>query len=410
MAKKLDAERIEQARHKNEGTSRRELEKKLIKETIAQNRSGERKGRVIMPERKEYVFQEAAKVRVAAYCRVSTQEDAQAGSFEMQVQHFTSEIENNPNYEMVKIYTDEGISGTSVDKRKGFQEMIEDAKAGKIDLILTKSISRFGRNIVDILTTLRELSDLNPPVAVNFESEGIFTSDGKNKLVISILSALAELESQQKSIAIKEGIRYRMQEGLYKFSVKNTIGYYRDYSGRVKIEPAEAEIVHYIYDTFLEGASPQEIADSLTQQGIRSPKGMERWGQSTIRSILRNEKYCGDALCQKTVTVDLFTHKTVKNNGLETQYFIEGHHEPIIEKRDWQMAQAIRKERRYTKRGKRHRKPRVVVKGPLAGFYFVDPSWTPEDIDSIFDKLYEPVIAPPVDTIEEDENFEIEKE
>ena len=173
MAKKLDAERIEQARHKNEGTSRRELEKKLIKETIAQNRSGERKGRVIMPERKEYVFQEAAKVRVAAYCRVSTQEDAQAGSFEMQVQHFTSEIENNPNYEMVKIYTDEGISGTSVDKRKGFQEMIEDAKAGKIDLILTKSISRFGRNIVDILTTLRELSDLNPPVAVNFESEGI---------------------------------------------------------------------------------------------------------------------------------------------------------------------------------------------------------------------------------------------
>ena len=108
--------------------------------------------------------------------------------------------------------------------------------------------------------------------------------------------------------------------------------------------------------------------------------------------------------------MDLFTHKTVKNNGLETQYFIEGHHEPIIEKRDWQMAQAIRKERRYTKRGKRHRKPRVVVKGPLAGFYFVDPSWTPEDIDSIFDKLYEPVIAPPVDTIEEDENFEIEKE
>lgn len=304
MAKKLDAERIEQARHKNEGTSRRELEKKLIKETIAQNRSGERKGRVIMPERKEYVFQEAAKVRVAAYCRVSTQEDAQAGSFEMQVQHFTSEIENNPNYEMVKIYTDEGISGTSVDKRKGFQEMIEDAKAGKIDLILTKSISRFGRNIVDILTTLRELSDLNPPVAVNFESEGIFTSDGKNKLVISILSALAELESQQKSIAIKEGIRYRMQEGLYKFSVKNTIGYYRDYSGRVKIEPAEAEIVHYIYDTFLEGASPQEIADSLTQQGIRSPKGMERWGQSTIRSILRNEKYVGDVLYQKTYSKD----------------------------------------------------------------------------------------------------------
>ena len=164
----------------------------------------------------------------AAYCRVSTAEEAQVGSFEMQIQHFKSVIESNPTYELVKIYTDEGISGTSLNKRKGFQSMIDDAMKGKIDLILTKSISRFGRNIVDILTTLRSLSDLDPPVAVNFESEGIFSSDGKNKLIISILSALAELESQQKSIAIKEGIRYRMQEGLYKFPVKNLIGYYRD--------------------------------------------------------------------------------------------------------------------------------------------------------------------------------------
>ena len=382
MAKKLDAERIEQARHKNEGTSRRELEKKLIKETIAQNRSGERKGRVIMPERKEYVFQEAAKVRVAAYCRVSTQEDAQAGSFEMQVQHFTSEIENNPNYEMVKIYTDEGISGTSVDKRKGFQEMIEDAKAGKIDLILTKSISRFGRNIVDILTTLRELSDLNPPVAVNFESEGIFTSDGKNKLVISILSALAELESQQKSIAIKEGIRYRMQEGLYKFSVKNTIGYYRDYSGRVKIEPAEAEIVHYIYDRFLEGASPQEIADSLTQQGIRSPKGMERWGQSTIRSILRNEKYVGDVLYQKTYSKDYLSHKTVKNKDILPQWFWENNHPAIIDREKWNRVQELIASGKFGKRStpiEAMKKKFTVAKvksGVLRGYFLRDMEWT----------------------------------
>ena len=387
MAKKLDAERIEQARHKNEGTSRRELEKKLIKETIAQNRSGERKGRVIMPERKEYVFQEAAKVRVAAYCRVSTQEDAQAGSFEMQVQHFTSEIENNPNYEMVKIYTDEGISGTSVDKRKGFQEMIEDAKAGKIDLILTKSISRFGRNIVDILTTLRELSDLNPPVAVNFESEGIFTSDGKNKLVISILSALAELESQQKSIAIKEGIRYRMQEGLYKFSVKNTIGYYRDYSGRVKIEPAEAEIVHYIYDTFLEGASPQEIADSLTQQGIRSPKGMERWGQSTIRSILRNEKYVGDVLYQKTYSKDYLSHKTVKNKDILPQWFWENNHPAIIDREKWNRVQELIASGKFGKRStpiEAMKKKFTVAKvksGVLRGYFLLDMEWTKDELE-----------------------------
>lgn len=179
MLKKLDAARIEQARQKEQTGDRRELEKQRIQDTIAKNRRGERRGRVIAPTRKQYVYQEAQKVRVAAYCRVSTAEEAQVGSFEMQVQHFKSVIENNPTYEMVKIYTDEGISGTSVNKRKGFQEMIDDAKAGKIDLILTKSISRFGRNIVDILNTLETLSSLTPPGAVNFESEGIFSSDGK---------------------------------------------------------------------------------------------------------------------------------------------------------------------------------------------------------------------------------------
>ena len=210
MAKKLDAQRIESARKQQQKTDKREEEKKHIRDTIAKNRSGERKGRVIMPEKKLYAFEEAPKIRVAAYCRVSTAEEAQVGSFEMQVQHFQSLIDSNPRYELVKIYKDEGISGTQVKKRQGFQAMIDDAVAGKIDLILTKSISRFGRNIVDILNTLRKLESLKPPVAVLFESEGINTSDSGNKLIISILSALAELESQQKSIAIKEGIRYRI--------------------------------------------------------------------------------------------------------------------------------------------------------------------------------------------------------
>ena len=388
MAKKLDAERIEQARHNGEKTnSRREEQKREIQDTIAKNRSGERRGRVIMPERKEYVYQDAPKVRVAAYCRVSTAEEAQVGSFEMQIQHFQSVIENNPNYELVKIYTDEGISGTSVEKRKGFQEMIEDACAGKIDLILTKSISRFGRNIVDILTTLRKLSDLNPPVAVNFESEGINTSDGKNKLIISILSALAELESQQKSIAIKEGIRYRMQEGLYKFSVKNTIGYYRDYSGRVKIEPAEAEIVRYIFDSFVEGASPREIADSLTEQGIRSPKGMEQWQQATIRNILRNEKYCGDVLYQKSYSKDYLTHKSVKNRDVLPQWYWENDHPAIIKRDQWNKAQELLNAGRWHRSGKSlaaMKKTFTVAKvksGALRGYFLLDMLWSKEDRD-----------------------------
>lgn len=385
MAKKLDAERIEKARQKDQTIDHREEEKRRIQETIAKNRSGERKGHVIMPERKMYAYEEAPKVRVAAYCRVSTAEEAQVGSFEMQVQHFKSVIENNPTYELVKIYTDEGISGTSLNKRKGFQEMIDDAVFGKVDLILTKSISRFGRNIVDILTTLRKLSDLNPPVAVNFESEGIFTSDGKNKLVISILSALAELESQQRSVSVKEGIRYRMQEGLYKFSVKNTIGYYRDYSGMVKIEPAEAEIVHFIYDSFVEGAAPQEIAESLSQQGIRSPMGMDTWPQATIRSILKNEKYCGDVLYQKTFSKDYLSHKSVKNKDILPQWFWENNHPAIIKREQWAQAQEILASGKWGKRGKALstiKKKFTLAKvksGVLCGYFLLDMDWTQEE-------------------------------
>lgn len=385
MAKKLDVDRIEKAREKSQAVDKREEEKRRIRETIAKNRSGERKGRVIMPERKMYAYEEAPKARVAAYCRVSTAEEAQVGSFEMQIQHFKSVIDANPTYELVDIYTDEGISGTSLSKRKGFQRMIDDAVAGKIDLILTKSISRFGRNIVDILTTLRRLSDLDPPVAVNFESEGIFSSDGKNKLIISILSALAELESQQRSIAVKEGIRYKMQEGLYKFSVKNLIGYYRDYSGMVKIEPAEAEIVTYIYDSFLEGASTQEIADSLTRQGIRSPLGMVAWRKATIRSILSNEKYCGDVLFQKTFSKDYLSHKTVRNRDILPQWFWENNHPAIIKRETWDKVQALLASGKRGGLGRqldamKHKFTLTKVKsGVLRGYFLLDLAWTSDE-------------------------------
>ncbi|MBE6821189.1 MAG: recombinase family protein [Ruminococcaceae bacterium] len=385
MAKKLDAERIENQRRQYEKNDRKAEEKQYIRETIEKNRRGERKGRVIMPARKEYAYQDAPKIRVAAYCRVSTAEEAQVGSFEMQVQHFQSVIDSNPRYELVRIYADEGISGTSINKRKEFQEMIEDAQAGKIDLILTKSISRFGRNIVDILTTLRLLSSLNPPVAVNFESEGINTSDGKNNLVISILSALAELESQQKSIAIKEGIRYRMQEGLYKFTVRNTIGYYRDYTGQIKIEPAEAEIVRYIYDSFLEGASPQDIADALTEQGISSPKGMDTWKAATIKGILSNEKYCGDVLYQKTYSKDYLSHKSVKNRDVLPQYFWENNHKAIIKREIWEKAQELLSARKWSRSKQKIEKMQKkftvakVKNGVLRGYFLLDMGWNKEE-------------------------------
>ena len=358
-----------------------EIERKRLRDTIQQNRNGERKVTVIMPKKQDAADKSTKKLRVAAYCRVSTAEEAQVGSFEMQVQHFTEVIENNPRYELARIYKDEGISGTSVAKRKEFQEMIEDAQHGKIDLILTKSISRFGRNILDILTSLRILTDLNPPVAVNFESEGIDTSDGRNKLLISMLSALAELESQQKSEAIKAGIRYRMHEGVYKFAVKNTIGYYRDYAGLIKIEPAEAEIVRYIYDSFLEGASPHDIANALTQQGITSPKSLDCWPQGTIKGILSNEKYCGDVLYQKTYTKDFLTHKSAKNDNILIQYHWENCHPAIIERGIWDKSQELLIAKKWSShRAKIKNMPKKFVvarvkSGKLRGFYLIDPSW-----------------------------------
>ena len=271
MVKPLDPEQIEAMRRSDTRAKRRNAKRQQMQEELARNRSG--KGVIVIPPQKtEPLPIDIAKLRVAAYCRVSTQEEQQVGSFEMQIHHFTRRIQANPNWELVEIYQDEGISATTGEKRLGFQKMIADAVDGKIDLILTKSISRFGRNIVDILEHLRTLSALTPPVSVEFETEGItYTGDGKNNLLIALLSALAEMESQQKSEAIKAGIRWRMAEGIYKFSVQNKLGYYRDHFGRLVIEPTEARIVEYIYESCLEGATPVEIAAALTAQGIKSP-------------------------------------------------------------------------------------------------------------------------------------------
>ncbi len=381
MAKSLDPSEIEAARKTGSRAERREAQRQLMREDIARNQGGN--GVVIIPPpKKEYSTEEVPKLRVAAYCRVSTQEEQQLGSFEMQVHHYRQKIQSNPAWELVEIYQDEGISGTSVNKRLGFQKMIADAVDGKIDLILTKGINRFGRNIVDILDNLRILSSLNPPVTVSFEMEGITsTGDGNNNLLIAILSALAELESQQKSEAIKAGIRWRMAEGIYKFSVHNTLGYYRDHFGRLVIEPTEAKIVEYIYESCLEGASPAEIAAALTEQQIKSPMGHDSWSAGTVRSILRNEKYCGDALMQKTYTKDFRTHRSVRNTDLN-MYFKENHHAAIIKKDDWKKVQEILSVRRDVEKVATLRRlvNRFVVSrvkdGLFKGYFMMDSRWT----------------------------------
>ena len=384
MAKLLDPKKIESARQFSSRAERREQRRKLMQDEIAENQRSN--GVIVIPPKKlQEVQQELPKLRVAAYCRVSTQEEEQVGSFDMQVRHFTQRIESNPDWELVEIYQDEGISATTVKKRLGFQKMIADAVDGKIDLILTKSISRFGRNIVDILDNLNVLSALTPPVSVEFETEHItYTGDGKNNLLIVLLSALAEMESQQKSEAIKAGIRWRMAEGIYKFSVQNTLGFYRDHFGRLVIEPTEARIVEYIYESCLEGATPSEIAAALTEQRIKSPMGNDSWSASTVRSILRNEKYCGDALMQKTYTKDFRTHKSVKNTDLN-MYFKENHHTAIVKKEDWLKVQKLLSERHASphKAKLRFLSNRFVAHrvkdGLFKGYLILDSRWSPAE-------------------------------
>ena len=374
---------------------RRNQKRNQMREEIARNQSGN--GVIVIPPQKSAEAPAPfKKLRVAAYCRVSTQEEQQVGSFEMQVHHFTKRIEANPEWEMVEIYQDEGISATTIEKRLGFQKMIADAVDGKIDLILTKSISRFGRNIVDILNNLRTLSALNPPVSVEFETEGItYTGDGKNNLLIALLSALAEMESQQKSEAIKAGIRWRMAEGIYKFSVHNTLGFYRDHFGRLVIEPTEARIVEYIYESCLEGAAPAEIAAALTEQGIKSPMGNDSWSPGTVRSILRNEKYCGDALMQKTYTKDFRTHRSVKNTDLN-MYFKENHHTAIVKKEDWLKVQKLLTEKRGTppKAKLRLLGTRFIVNrlkdGLFKGYLIVDSRWSFAERQEFVKMIQEP--------------------
>ena len=381
MAKPLDPKAIEAERKTSSRAERREQKRRQMQDEISYNQRGN--GVIIIPpQKRRELAEEPPKLRVAAYCRVSTQEEKQVGSFDMQIHHFAKRIEANPQWELVEIYQDEGISATTVEKRLGFQKMIADAVDGKIDLILTKSISRFGRNIVDILDNLRTLSALNPPVSVEFETEGItYTGDGRNNLLISLLAALAEMESQQKSEAVKAGIRWRMAEGIYKFSVQNTLGFYRDHFGRLVIEPTEARIVEYIYESCLEGATPAEIAAALTEQGIKSPMGNDLWSAGTVRSILRNEKYCGDALMQKTYTKDFRTHKSVKNTDLN-MYFKENHHTAIIKKEDWIKVQKLLSERHSTaeratlRRLSNHFVAYRVKDGLFKGYLFIDSRWS----------------------------------
>ena len=271
----------------------------------------------------------APKLRACAYARVSSDSDQQESSYESQCTHFTNMINEDPMLTFVNLYADEGISGTSLKNRDGFNRMIADCEAGKIDVIYTKSISRFARNTVDCLNAIRKLKALG--IAVIFQRENLNTLDTQGEVLITILSSLAQSESQSISDAVSLGVRYRMAEGHGNLNYNRFLGYTKK-DGRLVVVPEEASIVRLIFREYLEGFGTKTIARHLNEAGIKTPTGGDVWRPSTITSMLGNEKYCGDLLLQKYYTEDFLTHKTRKNDGKFPQYYVEDDHAPIVPK------------------------------------------------------------------------------
>ena len=281
---------------------------------------------------------EVNKLRVAAYCRVSTDSDEQALSYDAQVDHYTEYIKQNPTWEYAGVYADDGISGTDTRKREEFNRLMDDCMSGKIDMIITKSISRFARNTLDCLKHIRKLKAMNIPVI--FEKEGINTMDAKGEVMLTIMASLAQQESESLSKNVKMGLQFRYQKGKVQVNTNWFLGYTKDEKGNLVVDPDQAEVVKRIYREFLAGKSCQQIADGLQADGIRNGAGRTKWWASNITRILQNEKYIGDALLQKTYTEDVLTKKRVVNDGTIPQYYIEKDHAAIVSREAFYEARA----------------------------------------------------------------------
>lgn len=282
---------------------------------------------------------QVTKRRVAGYARVSTDSDEQFTSYEAQVDYYTNYISHRADWDFVGIYTDEGISGTNRKHREGFNSMVKDALEGKIDLIITKSVSRFARNTVDSLTTVRELKDAG--VEVYFEKENIWTFDSKGELLITIMSSLAQEESRSISENVTWGHRKRFSDGKVSIPFGNFLGYDKGPDGNLVVNKEQAKIVKKIYRYFLEGNTPYRIAKMLTEEGIPTIQGKKKWSAGPVKNILTNEKYKGDALLQKSFTVNFLTKEKKINEGEIPQYYVEKNHEAIIEPKVWDFVQDL---------------------------------------------------------------------
>lgn len=293
------------------------------------------------------------RLRVAAYCRVSTDEEEQLNSYEAQIAYYTEAIAKNPRWSFAGVYADEGITGTATDKRKDFLRLMSDCEKGKIDMILTKSISRFARNTVDSLSWVRKLRAMN--IGVYFEEQAIDSLKAENEMLIGLFSVIAQAESENISANVKWGIQQRMKNGDY-CSNFSCYGYKRGANGIPEIVSEQAEVVRIIFDRYLDGYSLEQIVDFLKENGCKTSRGNTNWKRQTIKTILQNEKYAGDLLLQKTYRVDCISKKTMINKGELPKYLVSNNHSPIIERSKFNLVQS-----EMARRGSTHKKSTVAI-------------------------------------------------
>ena len=339
--------------------------KELRREKIRERYKGSNSELIeVIPGKKAADFYDDVERRVAVYVRVSTDNLQQTSSYELQKNYYEEKVSKNPNWTLVGIYADEGISGTSLLHREAFNRMIEDCKAGKIDMIITKSVSRFARNIVDCISIVRQLSSLKNPVGVRFETEGIFTLNDNTEMSLSFTATIAQEESHIKSSIL--------------------LGYDHDEDGKLTINEKEAKTVRLIFFMYLYGYSCKDIANSLTELGRQTKKGNTTWNAGSVLEILRNERHCGEILTRKTYTPSYLDHKSKKNRGERAQHRWKGDHEPIISKDDFIAVQHLINNAKYGNKGILP-ELKVIPEGALKGFISINPRWAGFKVD---DYLY----------------------
>lgn len=335
----------------------------------------------VIPEKRQSIRSEEdytpKKRRVAGYARVSTEQEQQQNSYQTQLDYYTAYISSRPDWEFVGMYSDEGVTGTSTKKRDGFNRMVEDALNGKIDLIVTKSVSRFARNTVDSLSTVRKLKAAG--VEVYFEKENIYTLDQKGELMITIMSSLAQEESRSISENTTWGQRKRMADGHGCLGFSQFMGYDRGPEGEFVINEEQAKIVRRIFDEYISGKNTSQIAKALTADGIKTVTGKDKWDSSTITSMLKNEKYKGDCLMQKYYIDNFLTKRLVKNKGELQQYYVKNHHAPIVSEEVFDAVQKKMKSKAKKKKQSGARDFSSLIVCGDCGAYYGSKVWHSND-------------------------------